>query len=248
MQTNAASEHFATTLEELGTLDQGTLVSLQTRKKGVARGAKGSRMVYGDDLVHVLLWTGFEYKALVERSRRKLLALNDGTLIRKLTKVAHDHGFGGANTTDSSLAIQEVQAWLDQACAPSQAFLTDDPGVWKPLVVNGTMVKGCRVYNGPAKPQDGRAPVPGRIYIQGMKLGEKILEAAPNGPWETQSSMKTSAKKLLRSQLPVGLYAQYVLEPNVVGDLKVGRAASAAAQLAGVLVDPEAVRSLFKIA
>ena len=56
--TNAAESLHAAALEEIGNLDQGTLLFLQTRKKGVERG-RGNKLIYGNDLVQVLVWTGF---------------------------------------------------------------------------------------------------------------------------------------------------------------------------------------------
>jgi hypothetical protein len=251
--TNASDSLHAAALEEIGHLDQGTLLFLQTRKKGVERGRQGSKTIYDDDLVQVLLWTGFSYEALIERSRRKLdELLKKGTLIKDLTKACHDHGDGGASIADSAAAIQETREWFDRVLSPytpnKDADKDGPDSPWEPLEVNGVKVPMCRVYRGNARPGDKRAPVPGHIYVQGMKLGEKVIEASEAGHWKTASGHKTIAKDILRSWLPIGLYSQYTLDPHLTAHLVAGEGASLRAKAAGVPVDPEAIRKLFKIA
>jgi len=252
LDSTTKTPRLAETLKEIGTLDQGTLVSLQVRKKGVERGSKDAKLVYGDDTVNVLIWTGFSYRALIERSQRKLDALMQDGLITKLIQAMHDEGQGRADNTDTCAAIQEVQHWfrriLTDPLAGGAAFsFTEDTEVWEPLRVGGVKVRGSRVYRGPER-DTPRAPIPGHIYVQGVKLGEVVVEPAEHGPWTPKSSLKTLTKNRLRSWLPVGLFAQYVLRPDDVGHLQVGKAAGEAAKVAGIQVDPEAVRSLFKIA
>ena len=249
--TNASESLHASVLEEIGRLDQGTLLFLQTRKKGVVRGRQGSRRTYGDDLVQVLLWTGFSYEALIRRSQRKLDDMLKGRLISELTKAAHDHGDGGANIHDAALAIQETQAWFSKVVGERPKTDTDGEGPgsnWEPLEVNGIKVPMSQVYTGPARPAVPRAPIPGHIYVRGMKLGEKVVEASANGPWKATHSHKTIAKDILRGWLPVGLFASYVLDPGLVAHLVAGEGASRRARAVDMPVDAEAVRKLFKIA
>lgn len=249
--TNAQNTKLAKTLKEIGPLDQGTLVSLRTQKKGVQRGRAGSKLVYGNDVVHVLIWTGFSYEALISRSQRKLQALQDeGGLIKRLTKAVHDHGYGGANFQDSALAIQEMQSWFHRVLAERASADKEEaiPGVWEPLYVDGVRVRGSKVYQGKERPLDPRAPVPGHIYIDGVKLGEQIIEHSPNGEWDTKSSMKTVTKNLLRSWLPIGLYVRYELHPEQLSTIRVGKEASIDVERVGIYVQPEVIRSLFKIA
>ncbi len=252
--TNASESLHAAALEQIGHLDQGTLLFLQTRKKGVERG-RGAKLIYGDDLVQVLVWTGFSYQSLIERSERKLDEfLKDGAPIGTLTKACHDHGDGGANVADSAAAIQEVQAWFARVLADSKPKQGEEEDTeapdspWEPLKVNGVVVPMCRVYKGTARPETPRAPIPGHIYVNGMKLGQKVVEASSNGAWKTERSHKTIAKDILRSWLPVGLFSQYVLDPGLTAHLVAGKAAGSKAVAAGVPVNPEAIRQLFKIA
>ncbi len=252
--TNASESLHAAALEQIGHLDQGTLLFLQTRKKGVERG-RGAKLIYGDDLVQVLVWTGFSYESLIRRSERKLDGfLKTGSAISTLTTACHDHGDGGANITDSSAAIQETQAWFARVLAdhtPKDESEESEEGPdspWEPLRVNGQVVPMCRVYKGSARPGEPRAPIPGHIYVQGMKLGEKVVEASANGAWKTAKAHKTIAKDILRSMLPVGLYSQYTLDPGLTAHLVAGQNAGKAAVAAGLPVNPEAIRQLFKIA
>jgi len=248
-------------LSDLGTEDQGTLVSLIVHKKGVARGPASSRIIYDDDFVHVLLWAGFPYADLVARSQKKLELLWDqkGKLERDLIDAVREAGHGNVNLTDVSHAIQDIHASFEKVLVGRELAegRGDDPdeftgeredSVWEPLTVEGVVVRGAKVYNGQARPDDHRAPVPGNIYLDGVKLGEKVLTPAANGRWPVKSKAKTLAKNILRSWLPAGLYVRYSLEPERRLTLQVGKTAGQHAKAEGVIVDPEAIRQLFKIA
>lgn len=245
-----------TLLTEVGSSDQGNLITLSIRKKGIERGRGSMRRVYDNDTVQVLLWTGFSYRALVERSQKKLDSLfHKGNLIRDLTMACTESGRVDSSIANSCAAIQDVQAWFYKVLQGKDADIDFTPpegdtaqSVWKPLLVGGVKIRGSRVYAGPARPEFPRAPVPGHIYVHAAKLGENVITPAPNGHWQPKSAGKTAAKQILLSWLPVGLFAQYVLCSANLSEIKVGAAASAAAKSAGVQVDPEALRSLFKIA
>lgn len=252
MTTNALDPRTASTLAEIGSLDQGTLVSLTIHKKGTQRGPKGAKVVYGDDFVHTLIWSGFEYKALVERSLKKLTALEDeGTLITSLTQEVIDSGCVDVTVQDTCAAIQELKESfkrvVEEPDGPKDTT-QDDPNVWEPLTVEGVKVRGSKVYVGNGDDSNPRAPKKGTVYIDGVKLGEKVLTPAANGPWETRSKPKTLVKNLLRRKLPVGRYVRYALEPDRLLGTKVGAAASESALDAGLPINPEAIRQLFKIA
>src|SRR3990170_2322039 len=60
----------------LASARKGTFTGLITRKVGATRGSGANKMRYGDDLVHVCLYTGFDYGRLVERSREQLQAMD----------------------------------------------------------------------------------------------------------------------------------------------------------------------------
>ena len=265
MITNAVDLQIADELSEIGDLGQGTLASLIIRKKGVIRGCAGSKLAYGDDKVHVLVWTGFHYKALVTRSYNRLHAIWDqGNLFQSLLTAVRQEGFPQVSLRDVSEAVQETNDSLlkvingvgctaeeivNKLFPDPEADQVPDPSIWEPLIVEGVEVSGAKVYKGPGGRQgDPNAPVKGTIYLDGVKLGEKVLEPAANGHWKANQKPKTVAKDILRSWLPIGLYVRYCLAPNALEDLKVGKSASIAAKAAVLPIDPEAIRSLFKIA
>lgn len=240
-------------LAEIGDLDQGTLASLVVRKKGVERGPQGAKVVYGDDYVHVVLWTGFHYKALVERSLKKLGQLQAaGDFGKKLLQATIDAGCSAATINDVYPAMQQVEDSLRKVLAEPADKDDDDnderTSVWEPLEVNGQRIRGSKVYVGKGDPNRPRAPIPGTVYLDGVKLGEKVIAPAKHGSWTPQSKSVTIVKNILKSWLPCGLYVRYCLEREGLASLKVGKEAGEHAKEEGVMVDPEALRQLFKIA
>jgi len=252
-QTNADNPKLASVLSEIGDLGQGTLTSLVLRKKGCLHGRGNTKLIYDDDFVQVLLWTGFHYQALIERSYQKLQALwSKGDLIRTLVQVTVDAGHTGVTVQDAAEAVQETNdaflRVLSEGHFLDSAREGDYSPVWEPLKVNDQLVRGAKVYVGQGNPNDPRSPKKGAIYIDGVKLGEKILEPAPNGHWVAKQHPKTVAKDILRSWLPSGLYVRYSLDQESLLIVKVGSAAAQHAKEGKLMVDPEAIRSLFKVA
>jgi len=249
LQTNAKDEGIAQALSALLEEYQGgTTLSFIVTKVGETRNGR----VYGNDTTHVLIWAGFQYRALVGRSQRMLQKrLDKGGVVRELAKRAFQEN-PETLAEDSCAAIQEMQEWFDrvmrQGITEGDSFSSSTSSFWEPLVIRSHQVPGCRVYCGPARPDKENAPVPGTVYIQGVKLGEKTLAPAENGEWTPKSSPKTILKRILKEELPIGRYVQYRLDPERCRDLKVGKAASASAMDDGIPIDPESLRSLFKIA
>ena len=250
--TNALSSKVASVLSEIGDLDQGTLVLLTVYKKGTQRGKKGAKKVYDDDLVNVLVWSGFSYEALVGRTLKKLRKIQESPVfIKELTQdVIDKHGCNDITFADVTKAIQETENWLLGVLADPKDGAPKDEGedVFEPLVVDGVRIAGSKVYRGEGDTENPRAPKPGTVYIDGVKLGERVITPAPNGHWKTNSKPKTLAKNLLRRRLPIGLYVRYACEPDRLLSIKVGEDAGEAAKADGIQVDPENIRSLFKIA
>ena len=221
-------------------IGQGTMVSLIVQKVGTVHGSQ----TFGDDTVHVLLWTGFHQQALAERSHQRLHSLwNSGTFCQDLLAEAIASGIVDATLQDVLLAVQEV----DNALLAVLRAKDDPTGTrslwWKPLVVDGQPVLGAKEYIG----QNQTIPQ-GTIYLDGVKLGERILTPARCPKLPVNSRAKTLIKTLIRSKLPIGLYARYRLSEANLKDLRVGLDAATHAKAAGVGVDPAAIRSLFKIA
>ena len=258
-QTNADNTKLASVLTEIGDLGQGTLTSLVLRKKGSVHGRGPDKVVYDNDFVQVLLWTGFHYQALIERSHQKLQTLwSKGDLVQTLIQTVMDSGHPEVTVQDAAEAVQETNdAYLRVLSGGHSTDLPDLPSVpvegerspvWEPLKVDDQLVRGAKVYVGQGDPNDPRSPKKGTIYIDGVKLGEKILEPAPNGHWSPNQRAKTAAKDILRSWLPSGLYVRYCLDKESLLIVKVGAAAAVHAKEGKLLIEPEAIRSLFKVA
>ena len=257
--TNALTPALASTLSGIpGDLNQGTVVSVEVRKKGVQRGPAGARTVYNDEFVHVLIWSGFSYRDLVARSQAKLEALRaarKGKFIQSflgdVQKVCPE-----ATMEDVCAAIQETENAMSRALRREEEMEGDldpqvrnlPPSVWAPLEIDGKIIPRARVYVGIGDITDPRAPIKGTVYLHGIKLGERVLVPAPNGRWNVNKKPKTIAKDLLVSWLPISLFRQYALEPERTLAIRVGDAASAAAKHHAIQIDPDAIRSAFRIA
>lgn len=227
--------------------EQGTIFTALIHKMGEKRG----QVVYGDDIKQVLIWTGFSYRALITRSMRILdHQLGKGGYIEKLARATLD-AHEGATIEDVCHALQEVRDWYRRVLAGSESWDTDlsssgNP-LWSPLLINGTTVRGCAIYSGRARPEDPRAPIPGTVYIKGLKLGEQVVTPAPNGRWKADSKPKTLAKQIILEGLPSGLYCQYRLEPERVSGVAVAGEAVRIAKERGIPIDPAALTSMFKV-
>jgi len=249
---DATNKHLAGILSDINTSRSGTLVCVTVRKKGVERGRGSKKQLYDNDLVKVLLWTGFSYDDLMERSQKKFLHQWENTdkFITKLAQEVKDAGFSDVTIQDASEAASETNHSLSLQKEVDEEFRDFTPtipqkDIWKPLIVKGVKVKGAKVYSGNGDPSNPKAPVPGDIYLDGIKLGEVVLEEAPH--WQTKKKAKTKAKEILRSRLPIGLYSRYCLGKNSY-NLTVGPEASKDAKLSGIDIDPDALRELFRIA
>lgn len=230
--------------------EQGTVFTARIHKMGEVRGAGDTKVVYDDDIKQVLIWTGFSHLALIARSMKILdFQLAQGHYIEKLAQATlEEHG----DTTIENVchALQEVRDWFRRKLGgvdgdpppapPVQAF-------WEPLEIKGVKVRGCSVYSGQARPDDPRAPIPGTIYIRGLKLGERMLTPAPNGKWKADSKPKTLAKRIILEGLPIGLYCQYRLEPSRVSGVAVAAEAVRIAKEQKIPIDPGALTSMFKV-
>lgn len=211
--------------EMMSALPVGRFVGLITRKKGKAVGRGAARMVYGDDETHVVIFTGFKYISLVQRSLDKAQTVTAQALLDECQRRGKT-GKSGAPITlaDCTKAIDDQIASFQATLGGTSTSTTDH--VYEPLTVNGESVRGCRVYSGSGNPSDPKAPVPGTIYLQGLKIGERILTPAPNGPIPASNSRgDVVAKGVLRSMLPVSRYVSYALEPGSDYILRAGKAA-----------------------
>jgi len=241
MDTNA---HSALTARVLADARVGTFTGLITRKVGVERGRGADRKVYGDDLVHTVIFTGFSYTNLVRRSLEALKGVTDAEVV---AKDAIRNGTARFTEADVAAARAELVESFEKTLAGTNESTTD--AVYEPLVVDGETVKGARVYR--CKRQagaegechcrdcagDARAPKDGTIYLQGLAVWSTVLEAAPNGPApEPNSSPKTLAKEALRKHCPIRKYVSYRLEPKGSWSLRAGGTAAVEATSKGFVV------------
>ena len=234
----------------LAAAKKGTFTSLIIRKEGEERGTAGNKTVYGDDLVHVVVITGFKYERLVAKSRDMLANMTDADLDALVARNYTGWQGRGAKAVscpvtraDFDAARAELTDSFDKTLAGTNESTTDH--VYEPLVVNGETVRGARVYTGNPDPALNAA-TPGTIYLQGLKIGERVLDAAPNGPVPASlSNPKTVAKGVLRSRLPVARYVSYKLDTSTPAAwlLTAGGAAVAACDTNGVTLDADRVNA-----
>jgi len=245
--TNAKDKVIASTLSALDDSDQGNLFFTRVHKVGVSRGPYDNPVVYGDDTVDVLIWAGFSYHALVARSLKMLERdLTRGGYIERIARAALEE-HGDVTIENVCHALQDTRGWLRKVLqGPANYFQRrTESGVWGPLVINGVEVGGgVRVYLGETTIDRVR----GTIYVQGLKLGEQVVMPAARGSWRANSSPKTVAKRIIKEGLPIGLYCQYRLDPERVSNTAVGAEASRLGKQARISIDPDALRSLFKVA
>lgn len=231
---------------DLALARRGTFTGLIIRKEGSEKG--GVR--YGDDLVHAVIITGFSYMSLVERSCEKLQNMTDADIDALVAKNMTGYVGRGAKAVvtkvtraDFDAARTELLESYARTIAGTNTSTTED--VYEPLVVDGETVRGCRVYIGPTDPTKTPAAPKGTIYLQGLQIGSKVLEASVNGPApRPQSAPKTIAKNALSSRLPMSRYVSYKLSPHGDWILNIGGAAAAAADGAGVTLDANRVAEI----
>lgn len=236
----------------------GTFTGLITTKRGVTRGKGLEKRVYGDDTVHVVIFTGFKYDKLVARSLALLPTLDAATLVADAAK--HGKVFTVADVEEARAELAES---FTKTLAGTNESTTDH--VYDPLVVNGETVRSGRVYKcvagttdeagGPRECHcrnctgDAKAPLPGTIYLQGLQIFSKVLVPAKNGHAPAvNSAPKTLAKDALRYQLPVAKYVSYSLEKGGDWILAAGGTAALQATEAGFIVNDAVEEVLRKAA
>lgn len=252
METNANSKLLATLMEQAHVGFSGLVIT----KKGTVKGGT----LYGNDQVHVTVFSGFHYDRLVQRSLDALPALDAQKVVANLADKGHT-----ITLADVEQAREELRISFESSLAGTSEATTSH--VYEPLVVKDgseeTTVRGSRVYkcvagskdeNGTPRlchcrncTGDPKAPLPGTTYLQGLQVYSKVLTPAPNGPApEPKSSAKTLAKNALKHQLPIGRYVSYALEPGTDFALRAGGTARIQAQNNGFVVTDDIVNLMAK--
>lgn len=226
-------------IHQANALEQGTLVFLRVKKKGAVRGG----LTYNNDTVDVLMWTGFDYRELGRRSLSKYNAMLKDHLLSKVQKEASTVLGESVELDDVCVAVQELGSSLQVfgSDATSQ-FEGEVDSNWRPFEIDSRRVKNAKVYVGPPR----KGMVSGQVYLQGMKIGDRVVEPAVNGDLPSmRGRTKTKVKDMVRSWLPLGHYCQYTLDDTNASSLRFGREAAQAAKEAGIIVDPAKIESLF---
>lgn len=225
------------------------VASLVYTKKGIVRGRGTDRKGYGRDRVRITFLSGFDYPTVVRKSQAILPEMKSADI----AEIAKDKGV--VDRQGNPLQFPDIQKalvelWESFARTLEGNGVSSTQDVYETLEVNGVTVPGCRVYIGEGNPEDPKAPIPGTVYLQGLFVGETVLEEDLNGPApEPKSGAIPLAKRLIRKQLPVGRYVSFALEPGSEFDLQVDGSAGFSLQDGEVtLHDDELTKLLDQIA
>ena len=246
MSTNANSRILASVIANA---NLGTFTGLVQTLKGTERLAPGekrggTKLVYGNDKVHVCLFTGFKYSALCQRSLDVLATLNAETVLAEM-KAEGLVGYEGRGekAVEVEITLADVQEAIDRLQASwglSRDGLNQSTNdhVFEPLVVNGETVRGCRVYTGQTDEAKAAGIEPpaavGTIYLQALQISRTVLTPAPNGHVpESKSGARVVAEGFITDKTPMANYRSYRLVPGESWLLRVGGAAVAAASADG---------------
>ena len=205
---------------------RGRFASLTVRKVGKEKGRGENRKRYGDDLVQVMLITGFRYDRLVARSLEMLQArMQSPGALEALAALGAVDGKGNLVTEANYHAAYDALVASYQRTLAGENQSTS-AHVFEPLVVDGQRLPGCKVYTGEGDPDDPRTPVPGQVNLSGIFVSQRVITPAPNGPVPPPASKAvTVAKDVLTGDLPVSRYVSYRLEPGKEYTLRAGGAA-----------------------
>jgi hypothetical protein len=240
--TNAMSP---LTAAEMAAARRGTFTGLIVPKVGRVVG--GVR--YNNDVVHVNLITGIVLSRLYQRSLDMLDSLNPTAIVLELDRLGRTAGNGDPiRLTDVCKAIADLRASFERSLAGTNK--STNAHVFEPLVVDGQVVRGAKVYRCVAGTGrkchcractgNPKAPVHGQINISGLILGETVVIPAPNGRAPARRSRAdVVAKNFIRRKLPVGRYVTYRLDPSDFYCLRAGGAAALAATAGGVTFDAD---------
>jgi len=249
MTTNANSDTLASLISD--TSRCARFASIVTTLKGASRLAPGEKrgglkITVGNDTVRDTFVAGANYGTLKGKDAVILAALT-GADLDAMTADGHMAWTGrGKNATqvavtraDFDLALAEMIESTDKTLAGTNTSTTD--AVYESMTVDGKTIPGYRVYVGPLDPNATPAAVPGTIYVQGLRVGRKVIEAAEFAKPASKSAAKSVAKRAITRLLPSRRYVSYCMEPGTDFILNLGSDAVTASDAAGITVDPTAV-------
>jgi len=247
--TNANSDTLASLISDSSRCAR--FASIVTTLKGASRLAPGEKrgglkIRVGNDTVRDTFVAGANYGSLKAKDAVILAALTDADL-DAMTADGHTAWSGrGAKAVavtvtraDFDLALAEMILSTDKTLAGTNTSTTDH--VYESMVVDGKALAGYRVYVGPTDPNAEAAAAPGTIYIQGLRVGRKVIEAAEFAKPASKSAAKSVAKRAITRLLPSRRYVSYCMEPGTDFILNLGSDAVTASDAAGITVDATAV-------
>jgi len=195
--------------------------------QGVMRGRGAGRKRYGDDQIHATIVAGFSYRGLMERDLEALLEfLGRADLSAELDALAARGSKGwirprAKNASQVPVTAAHIRQALDELIEARTRFLNNGPTpskteYFEPLEVNGSVVRGARVYRGHPTDPSKNASEPGTIYLSGLVISRQVLTPAANGYGpKTRSGPVVVAKRMLikHLELPSRRFRTYRLRP-----------------------------------
>jgi hypothetical protein len=231
-----------------------SIMSAVLTKRGVTRLAPGEKrggkkVTMGDDTVRVTFVGGRSYMSLTRKGLGIMSDLTDADLDAMVAEGHTAWSGRGKNATqvavtraDFTAALVEMIDSAGKTLAGTNTSTTDH--VYEPLVVDGKTIRGYRVYVGPSDPSVTPKSAPGTIYVQGLILGQTVLQAAQYARPVSKSGAKAVAKRRIKRLLPVRRYVSYSLEAGSDFILNLGAEAVTASDAAGITVDPTVVADI----
>lgn len=247
MSTNAKSTMVAASLSTLATEAGGKprFVSFSTRLAGEVQGAGANKMRRGDHVMEYTLLTGFSYSAMVQRSHDALEAAmanpsfvsDTVAALAAAGKVCEQSGAAitATDVIDAVTGTARGRKGLLTAYAETLAGTNESTSehVYDALTVDGDTVPGCKVYNGAGNAADPKAPIPGTVYLAGVVIASKVVEASANGDkLASKRGAVAVAKDFIERELdlPARKYRTFRLLPGEAVSLKSGAVAFHAAE------------------
>jgi hypothetical protein len=171
---------------------QGRYAKVVVRKKGQLRGRGSEKKLYGNDVVELTFLSCFAYDKLVERSLQYSFELSLKVLLLEAPASVRDT----LSIDIFAEAMQELRgSWRKRLSFVDQIV----PALPKASSRGEPIYKGFEKIPGAYRYEN-------RIYFQGIKIREEILEKAPNGPSPRSLSPKALAKELICERLPISRF------------------------------------------
>lgn len=190
--------------------------SVKTKLVGAESGKGDDRKVYGDALRQDNVVFGFDYGRIAADS---LMALDAMTVDKVYDRVKGKKAY--VKGQEVAITKEDVEAAMDkmrQSLQDTLAGAHDKETGQRPLIIDGKPVKGVKVYRGDGDVYTGpkgNPPLPGTIYMHGIKVHSIELEPPTHGPKpESKSSPIVAAGEALKNMLPIGSYRAYRLDPD----------------------------------